>query len=323
VHCWLICTGKLGLKSPPPHHSVNLPPSLPALGDIVSYGLWMRRQGYRETTIHFSVKSLIWVAKRTQLLEPEAVKAYLASAKTSESRKRKLVEDLARFYRYKGIPFDRPRYKKTEKIPFIPLESEVGQLVSGMTKKGSAFLQLLRETGMRCGEAWSLEWKDIDFEKGVVNIFPEKNSYARQLKISSRLVAMLNCLSKEYGMVFRNPEVNPIDSIEHFRRNFIKRRKRLAQNLQNQRINAITFHSLRHFKATMEYRRTKDILFVQKILGHKSIVNTMRYTHLVNFEGDEYVCKVVRTVEEAKNLVENGFDYVTDVDNMKLFRKRK
>ena len=49
----------------------------------------------------------------------------------------------------------------------------------------------------------------------------------------------------------------------------------------------------------------------------------MRYTHLVNFEGDEYVCKVARTVEEAKNLVEDGFDYVTDMDDLKLFRKRK
>ena len=213
------------------------------------------------------------------------------------------MEDLARFYRYKNIPFDRPRYKKTEKIPFIPLETEVDQLVSGISKKGSTFLQLLKETGMRCGEAWNLGWKDIDFEKAAVNISPEKNSNARQLKISNRLVAMLNNLPHKYEMVFRNPEVDPIKSIEHFRRNFIKRRQRLAQNLQNPRINAITFHTLRHFKATMEYRRTKDILFVQKILGHKSIVNTMRYTHLVNFEGDEYVCKVARTIDEAKNLL--------------------
>jgi integrase len=283
----------------------------------------MRRQGYRESTIHFSVKSLMWVARRTNLLEPETVKATLASAKTSESRKRKLVEDLTRFYKFKNIPFDRPRYKKTDKIPFIPLETEVAQLVSGMSKKGSAFLQLLRETGMRCGEAWNLGWKDIDFERAAVNKSPEKNSNARQLGISNRLVAMLNNLPHKYETVFRNPGVDPIKSIEHFRRNFIKRRERLAQNLQNPRINAITFHTLRHFKATMEYKRTKDILFVQQILGHKSILSTMRYTHLVNFEGDEYVCKVARTVEEAKNLVEDGFDYVTEVDGMKLFRKRK
>jgi hypothetical protein len=44
---------------------------------------------------------------------------------------------------------------------------------------------------------------------------------------------------------------------------------------------------------------------------------------LISFPEHEFVCKVARTVEEAKTLVESGFDYVTDVDNMKLFRKRK
>jgi len=39
--------------------------------------------------------------------------------------------------------------------------------------------------------------------------------------------------------------------------------------------------------------------------------------------GDEHVCKVARTIGEAKNLVEDGFDYVTDMDGLKLFRKRK
>jgi hypothetical protein len=43
----------------------------------------------------------------------------------------------------------------------------------------------------------------------------------------------------------------------------------------------------------------------------------------VDFGGDEFVCKVAKNVEEAKTLVEGGFDYVTDVDGMKLFRKRK
>jgi len=28
-------------------------------------------------------------------------------------------------------------------------------------------------------------------------------------------------------------------------------------------------------------------------------------------------------VDDAKGLVEDGFDYVTDIDGMKLFRKRK
>lgn len=73
----------------------------------------------------------------------------------------------------------------------------------------------------------------------------------------------------------------------------------------------------------MEYHRTKDILHVMQLLGHKSIKNTLVYTHLVNFEGDEYICKVARSVDEAKQLVESGFDYVSEFDGIQLYRKRK
>ena len=35
------------------------------------------------------------------------------------------------------------------------------------------------------------------------------------------------------------------------------------------------------------------------------------------------ICKVAKTVEDAKSLIEAGLEYVTDVDGNKLFRKRK
>jgi len=55
----------------------------------------------------------------------------------------------------------------------------------------------------------------------------------------------------------------------------------------------------------------------------KSVQTTLVYTHLVNFESDEYVCKVAKTVEEASELVASSFGYVCDVDGCKLFRKKK
>ena len=85
----------------------------------------------------------------------------------------------------------------------------------------------------------------------------------------------------------------------------------------------IHFHTLRHWKATMEYAKTKDILYVMQLLGHKNIKNTLKYTQLVNFETDEYTCKAAETLEEASQLIEAGFEYVTDMENFKLFRKRK
>jgi len=73
----------------------------------------------------------------------------------------------------------------------------------------------------------------------------------------------------------------------------------------------------------MEYHRTSDILYVKQLLGHKSITNTILHTQLISFESDEYSSAVAKTLDEARKLVEAGFEYVTDVDGSKLFRKRK
>ena len=74
----------------------------------------------------------------------------------------------------------------------------------------------------------------------------------------------------------------------------------------------------------MEYYKTKDVLYVMKMLGHKNIQNTLLYPQLIQFEGDKYHSVTAKTTEEAKDLVETGFEYVcTTLENVMLFRKRK
>ena len=97
----------------------------------------------------------------------------------------------------------------------------------------------------------------------------------------------------------------------------------VAAKLHNPRIENITFHTFRHWKVTMEYHKTKGILYVMKLLGHRSISNTLIYTQLVDFQDDNYVVKVAENVEEDKELIEAGFEYVTDRDGLKIYRKRK
>jgi integrase len=113
-------------------------------------------------------------------------------------------------------------------------------------------------------------------------------------------------------------------SLRNLSSTFERNRKRVAYKLGNPRILKISFHTLRHWKATMEYHKTKDILYVMQMLGHRNIKNTLIYTQLVNSEGDdEYICKAAKTVEQAAELIEAGFEYVCEVDGVKLFRKRK
>jgi integrase len=203
------------------------------------------------------------------------------------------------------------------KVPFIPLEAELDQLIGGAYKKLATFLQLLKETAMRSGEAWRLRWTDVDFKRGTLTLNqPEKEGTPRIFKISSTLIAMLNLLPKRGDYLFTG-------SLRSLGRTFLRYRKRMAFKLQNPRLKTITFHTFRHWKATTEYGKTKDILYVMKLLGHKDIKTTLIYTQLVQFENDEFHSAAATTVEEARALIETGFEYVCTYSDVKLFRKRK
>lgn len=73
----------------------------------------------------------------------------------------------------------------------------------------------------------------------------------------------------------------------------------------------------------MLYHQTRNILLVKQQLGHRKIETTLVYTQLLNADEEEYVCDMGRTIEECRRLIEEGFEYVTEMDGAKLFRKRK
>lgn len=43
----------------------------------------------------------------------------------------------------------------------------------------------------------------------------------------------------------------------------------------------------------------------------------------MDFEGDEFHSAIAKNVEEAQKLIEEGFEFVCDYDDVKIFRKRK
>ncbi len=288
-----------------------------AKGSIIEHGFWLKKKGYSETTIQNRMTQLkTLVNKGGDLFNPESVKEVIAKQKWVQGSKLQYVTVYSTYLTMLGKSWDSPKYKPVEKLPFVPSEKELDQLISSASKKLATFLQLLKETGARSGEAWQLRWLDIDFENNTVAITPEKNGHPRMFKISANVVAMLRNLPRKSERIFNG-------TLPNMRRKFCTLRKCLCVKLQNPRFTKITFHSVRHWKATMEYHRTKDILHVMHVLGHKRIENTMVYTHLVDFKGEEFTAKVAKTLRDAKELIEAGFDYVTEVDGAKLFRKRK
>ncbi len=56
---------------------------------------------------------------------------------------------------------------------------------------------------------------------------------------------------------------------------------------------------------------------------NKDLRRTLGYTQLVTMDKDEYNVKVARTAKEAVKLIEQGFEYVCEMEDVKIFRKRK
>ena len=289
-----------------------------ATSGIIEYLFHLQKEGYKPQTIDSRSIMLRLFAKNCNLSNPEEVKEFIASRKVSTGRKENYVYAYSSFAKFQGIPFSPPRYVREDSLPFIPLESELEGLISASRNlRHATFLRLLKESGIRRGEGAQLRFKDFDFERKTVRIIPEKKGRAREIPLSDKLVAMLK---QVFGLYPNNPFPNGRTCQQHLER--LRRIVAKAQN--NPRFLSIHLHSFRHFRATSLYHQTKDLLYVQRMLGHRSISNTIRYTQLVDWKEDSgFVCKAAKSLEEASSLIENGFDYVTDLDGTKLFRKRK
>jgi integrase len=292
-------------------------------GKIVEYLWYLKKKGLKETSVNdYGYKLGKLVEAGVNLLNPEDVKEYLAKRNDwSQRTKATTVVIYDGFARWLGLAWDPPCYKPVRKYPYIPTEEEINQLIAASGKKLATFLQLLKETGMRCGEAANLKWADIDFARKFVKITPEKGSDPRILPISDYLIGMLNNLPRKSDKVFKA-------SLTSIKTNFFIARKKIARKLNNPRLMEISFHTLRHWKATMEYHRTKDIIYVQQLLGHRDIKSTMLYIYLEkqlfqSVNDDSFHVRVAKTPEEIKALLEVGFEYVLEKDGLLFFRKRK
>jgi hypothetical protein len=75
-----------------------------------------------------------------------------------------------------GLTWNPPKYKSVKKLPFHPNRRRNQQPNRRMQQKNRSLPSLLKETGMRCGEAFMLKWTDFNFENRSVDVTPEKGS---------------------------------------------------------------------------------------------------------------------------------------------------
>jgi len=280
-------------------------------------------------TIERRVKAINQLKSHVDLFDADAVVKYLNNSSWSNGSKNIVLQSYHDFQRMYGlVPVPIKKFHVTQKLVFIPLESEVDQLISGCNRKLSCYLSLLKECGLRPIEAWSLLFTDIDSKQKTLNVATKKHGVPRILPISDNLIDLLFGLKLESKYIFAVSEdvLRFPKELSHFTKNYLNNRKEVATNLNNPRIKQISLYTFRHWKATMLYLATRDIFHCKWFLGHSRIENTMKYVDIANAmhrDTGNYTCKVAKTLEETSALIEAGYEYITDMGEIKLFRKRK
>jgi integrase len=289
--------------------------------NIINYGFELKKRGCTESTIEAIVRKLCRLNKTCNINEPEQVREILAQLNWKSGTKKTTVAIYTKYLEYINKTWKQPHYTHTDEIPFIPTEQEIDTVIANCTTKTSTFLLLLKETGTRKGEALQAKWTDIDIERKTITIKAEKGSNSRILPISDTLINQFSKLKRTNDKIFNVSD-------KSINNTFIEVRKRTAERTGNTRFLRIHLHTFRHWKATMEYHKTKDIIHVKQLLGHKSITSTMTYINieqaLYNYNSDEWTTKVAHNIEEETKLIEANFTLVRTInETTAIYKKRK
>lgn len=176
-----------------------------------------------------------------------------------------------------------PRPKKATELPDIISREEVQLVIDHCAKpKHRVLLTFLYATGMRISEAIEVRVNDIDSHRLTIKVRGGKGMKDRYVDVPKELIELL----REYYKIYR-----PIDRLFYGESIMADLKQRTIQNAVNRAkkrakiIHDVSPHTFRHCYATHHMENGTNIVYIQKMLGHKSLKTTSIYLHLcVNFQ---------------------------------------
>jgi len=156
-----------------------------------------------------------------------------------------------------------------QKPPRFLLPEEVRKIEKVIDEEIWKFIfRFLVYTGLRIGEACSLQWKDVDFSRNVIIVEKSKNFRSRTVPIHPKLREEL---LKQY-------EKKERDKVFPFSKSYVERR--LKEYFRKAGFPELRIHDLRHTFASLMVMSGVDLKTVQELLGHTSYRTTEIYAHL-------------------------------------------
>ncbi len=170
---------------------------------------------------------------------------------------------------YTNLPTrERVLSEEEEKVLFERIRNDV---------KFSRQIEILLYTGMRRGELFKLEWRDIDLINGFINIRKEitKTGKARPLPMLSNVKAIFENLHNEAETI--NPKDKVFDGVKSQDISLSIHFTEICKELE---FEGLTVHSLRHTYSTRADECNIEAFAQKALLGHSKLIMTDRYTHV-------------------------------------------
>lgn len=150
---------------------------------------------------------------------------------------------------------------------------EITALLPAVNDQYRSLITILVFTGMRIGEALSLEWSDVDWDAGLIHVRNGKTDAA------TRAIVMMQSLSRvlrahqmasgrREGLVFTTEA-----GTEVTRRNALRGLAAASKKAGQEKV---TLHELRHTFASILIGQGMDVTFVADQLGHADPAITLK-----------------------------------------------
>ncbi len=193
----------------------------------------------------------------------------------------------------KAVEWDMVEEATLKKIRKVKLPKEVGRLRYLSVAEAGSLVSVCEphlkpivitalHTGMRKTEILKLKRDQVDLQHGFILLDKTKNGERREIPINKTLRATLNKIPRHFfgekedrqlvPYVFHDPDT--LKPYEDVKRSF-------NTAVRTAGITDFHFHDLRHTFASQAMMSGKiDIATLSKLLGHKTLKQTMKYAHL-------------------------------------------
>ncbi len=179
-----------------------------------------------------------------------------------------------------------PRMKRRHKLPVIPPIEDVLAILNETTNlKHKAILALIYGSGLRVSEVAKLKIRDICSKTMRIRVENAKHNTNRYTILSEVSLSALRdyfrryLSSLDYGpddWLFPGQDPKEHINVKTIKNTVIKLRNRLQLDPN------ISAHTLRHCFATHSLENGVDPVFIQQMLGHKTLKTTVAYLHLTS-----------------------------------------